>query len=119
MGSRICANPGCPKIHDSTTGARCPACAKTADKAHWARTKGYNTKAHRIGFRLPVLQKHPVCVLCHLAVSTVADHWPKSREDLIQLGMNPDDPRHGRGLCESCHNAETARNQPGGWNTGN
>lgn len=117
MGSRICANPGCPTIHDGTTGARCPGCSKTADKAHWARTKGYNTKAHRVTFRLTVLQADPICCLCRVAVSTVADHHPKSREDLIQLGMNPNDPRHGRGLCETCHNTETARNQPGGWNT--
>ena len=118
MPSRICANPGCPKIHDGTTGARCPDCAKTADRAHWARTRAYSSKAHR-EFRAAVLHKDPICVLCRLAISTVADHYPKGREDLIQLGMNPDDPRHGRGLCAPCHNTETARNQPGGWNAGN
>lgn len=118
MPSRICANPGCPTIHDGTTGARCPGCAKTADRAHWARTRAYSSKAHR-EFRAAVLHKDPICVLCHLAISTVADHYPKGREDLIQLGMNPDDPRHGRGLCKRCHDTETARNQPGGWNATN
>jgi 5-methylcytosine-specific restriction enzyme A len=119
VASRICSVAGCPRIHDGTTGSRCPDHAKQADRVHWARTRGYNTKAHRVTFRLAVLQKDPICVLCHLAVSTVADHYPKSREDLIQLAMNPDDPRHGRGLCEPCHNTETAANQPGGWNAHN
>lgn len=117
MPSRICSKPGCPTIHDSATGSRCPEHAKAADRAHWDRTRGYNTRAHRIGFRLAVLQKDPICVLCNNAVATVADHYPKSRQDLIDLAMNPDDPKHGRGLCEPCHNGETARNQPGGWNT--
>lgn len=117
MPSRICSKPGCPAIHDGTTGSRCPEHAKAADRAHWDRTKGYNTKAHRQTFRPAVLAKDPICVLCHNAVATVADHYPKSRADLIALNMNPDDPAHGRGLCEGCHNAETARNQPGGWNT--
>lgn len=117
MPSRICSKPGCPTIHDCDTGSRCPKHTREAMQAHWDRTKGYNTKAHRIQFRLAVLAKDPICVLCDNAVSTVADHYPKSREDLIALAMNPDDPKHGRGLCEGCHNTETARNQPGGWNT--
>lgn len=115
MPARICANPGCPAIHDGTTGARCPACAKTADRAHWARTRAYSSKGHR-EFRNAVLHRDPCCVLCG-NIATVADHYPKSRQDLEQLGMNPDDPAHGRGLCKPCHDGETARNQPGGWNT--
>jgi len=57
-----------------------------------------------------------VCVLCNEALSTVADHWPLSRRELSARGMDPDDPQYGRGLCDHCHNQETAANQPGGWN---
>jgi 5-methylcytosine-specific restriction protein A len=45
-----------------------------------------------------------------------ADHWPLSRRELTEQGLDPDDPRHGRGLCARCHSSETARHQPGGWN---
>ena len=115
MPARICSKPGCPAIHDGATGSRCPDHTKAANKEHWARTRAYSSKGHR-EFRAQVLARDQVCVLCRLRVATVADHYPKSRQDLEQLGMNPDDPAHGRGLCEPCHNTETAHNQPGGWN---
>jgi 5-methylcytosine-specific restriction protein A len=63
-----------------------------------------------------VLDRDPICVLCELAVSTVADHYPHSRRELIALHLDPDDPQYGRGLCKRCHDTETATNQPGGWN---
>jgi 5-methylcytosine-specific restriction protein A len=50
-----------------------------------------------------------------VAISTVADHWPLSRRELEDQGLDPNDPQHGRGLCKHCHDMETARNQPGGW----
>ncbi|AHH98316.1 hypothetical protein KALB_4954 [Kutzneria albida DSM 43870] len=43
----------------------------------------------------------------------VADHYPKSRRELVAAGADPNDPQHGRGLCVACHNAQTARLQPG------
>jgi 5-methylcytosine-specific restriction protein A len=49
-------------------------------------------------------------------LATVADHWPLSRRELAERGMDPDDPAHGRGLCHGCHSKETAINQPGGFN---
>jgi 5-methylcytosine-specific restriction protein A len=63
-----------------------------------------------------VLNRDPICVLCELRQSTVADHYPLSRKELLEQGMNPNDPNRGRGLCVTCHNRETAVNQPGGWN---
>lgn len=62
-----------------------------------------------------MLDKDPICVACHLAVATVADHYPLSRRELVIRGMDPNDARHGRGLCKPCHDASTAREQPGGW----
>ncbi|MER7155437.1 holin, partial [Streptomyces lydicus] len=48
--------------------------------------------------------------------SAHADHYPLSRRELVARGDDPDDPRHGRGLCGPCHSSETAQHQPGGWN---
>jgi hypothetical protein len=72
-----------------------------------------------------VLAKHPRCVcagecgkhdtLC-AAVATVADHHPLERDELVAAGLNPNDPRHGRGLCAPCHGGKTARTRPAGWN---
>jgi 5-methylcytosine-specific restriction protein A len=80
-------------------------------------TKPYKTKAH-LAFRAAVLDNDPICVLCRQAAATVADHYPRSRRVLVLEGLDPNDPKHGRGLCSGCHNAETARLQPGGWAAG-
>lgn len=50
------------------------------------------------------------------ARSTVADHWPVERVDLVAQGADPNDPQHGRGVCKPCHDAKTARTKPSGWN---
>ncbi|WP_228637251.1 hypothetical protein [Microtetraspora sp. AC03309] len=46
----------------------------------------------------------------------MADHWPLDRRELVRRSLDPDDPKHGRGLCKSCHDGSTAQRQPGGWN---
>jgi 5-methylcytosine-specific restriction protein A len=64
-----------------------------------------------------VLTRDPICVVCKRAFSTLADHWPDSRKDLIAKGVtDPDAPYRLRGLCAPCHSKETAIAQPGGWN---
>jgi len=93
--------------------------------------RGYSTPGHR-KFRKAVLRRDPFCKCegedCHpedpetgacLRVSTVADHWPKSRKQLLAERLDPNDPICGRGLCASCHSRETARNrdQRGGFVT--
>ncbi len=110
--SRVCSRPGCPKL---TTTGRCTDCKRQADRQRGTATqRGYNSRGHQV-FRLAVLDRDPICILCNLAAATVADHWPLSRRDLIELDRNPNDPMVGRGLCKSCHDRETARHQPGGW----
>lgn len=49
--------------------------------------------------------RDPICVRegCD-EPSVVADHYPRTRRELVRLGLDPDDPRYGRGLCVSCHN---------------
>lgn len=111
---KACPVPGCAT---PTAGGRCPEHHKAADLGRGtAAERGYTSAGHR-RFRRHVLRRDPLCVLCG-RVATIADHWPTSRRDLLALGLDPDDPQRGRGLCKPCHDRETARHQPGGWAAG-
>jgi len=112
---RVCSVSGCPTIHDGP-GSRCTVHEKAADRARGtASQRGYTSRGHQ-SFRSAVLTRDPVCVLCHTRLSTVADHYPLSRRELLELGLDPNDPTRGRGLCAPCHSRETAAHQPGGFN---
>lgn len=103
----------CPQLVES---GRCTGCQRTADrKRGTARQRGYGHR-HETRFRRKVLRRNPVCVLCHAAPATVADHYPRGRDELVLLGLDPDDPQYGRGLCQTCDSAQTAQRQPGGFN---
>lgn len=108
--ARPCTFPGCPELADPGDGR----CESHQAARPSAAQRGYGHH-HRARFRKAVLARDPICVLCKAALATEADHWPLSRRQLEQQGLDPDDPDHGRGLCELCHKHETARNQPGGW----
>lgn len=110
---KVCNVAGCPTIHDGPTG-RCPTHEKQADQKHWAKTRAYSSKGHR-QFRSAVLKRDPICVICHVRFSQVADHYPMERTELIEAGLNPNDPTRGRGLCKPCHDSWTARSHPAGW----
>ena len=112
---KVCNVHGCPELHDGP-GGRCPTHRAQADRARGtSHTRGYNTPGHR-AFRAAVLKRDPICVTpgC-LAWSTVADHHPRDRRTLVALGLNPNDPDFGRGLCATHHNQWTAQSNPGGW----
>jgi 5-methylcytosine-specific restriction protein A len=110
---RVCPVPGCPNL---TPGGRCTEHQRQADRARGtASQRGYTSAGHR-AFREQVLARDPVCKVCRQQPSTVADHYPTSRRDLLEQGLDPNDPVHGRGLCLPCHSRETAEHQPGGWN---
>lgn len=111
---RVCSTPGCPTIYDGTA-SRCPEHETAAKRTHWGKTRAYSSAGHRT-FREAVLRREPVCVLCGLRESSVADHYPKGRQQLIELGLNPNDPQYGRGLCKPCHDSSTAQEFPSGWN---
>jgi len=116
---RVCSVAGCPAIYEASEGSRCLAHRRAADRARGTATqRGYASKGHR-RFRDAVLARDPICVLCGNKEATVADHHPHSRKELIELGLNPNDPQYGRGLDKRCHDQETAKHQPGGWNDRN
>lgn len=118
---RVCSRSGCPEL---TTGGRCATCQTAADQQRGtAAQRGYGA-AHRRRFRAGVLRRDPLCVCddqAHghepqcLIPSTVADHHPRDRRELVRLGLDPDDSQYGRGLCKGCHDRHTATEQPGGW----
>lgn len=111
---RVCSTPGCPEF--TNQGGRCDDHRREAEQRRGsARQRGYG-KGHETRFRPGVLARDPVCVLCDNAPSVHADHWPLDRRELTARGLDPDDPKHGRGLCGPCHSSETAQHQPGGWN---
>lgn len=112
--ARVCSTPGCPTL---TATGRCEAHKKAAEQLRGtAAERGYSGKAWRFA-RRTVLRRDPVCTVCGVAFSTVADHYPISRRDLVAMGVaNPDTPDRLRGVCGPCHSSETAREQPGGWN---
>ncbi|MGK4583471.1 holin [Kitasatospora sp. HPMI-4] len=109
----ICTVAGCPEY---TTGGRCDEHRRAADRARGTTSQRGYGRGHRTRFRPAVLARDPVCVLCKQQPSQHADHWPLSRRELVDAGMDPDDPQHGRGLCQRCHARSTAAEQPGGWN---
>lgn len=121
MAWRVCS-AGCGELHQGS--GRCPECRRAADLARRPHGNPYRTPGHQ-AFREAVLARDPVCVcmgdcgthdgLCARR-STVADHWPDERVDLIDAGHDPDDPDRGRGVCKPCHDRKTARTKPGGWN---
>lgn len=115
-----CPDPGCP--HLRPRGGDCPlGHAKQRRRAQQRRTdaqrptaaqRGYGA-LHRLRFRGPVLARDPICVLCRRVPSVHADHHPLTRMDLVARGLDPNDPKYGRGLCASCHARETATHDGG------
>lgn len=111
MALRVCNVTGCPELIPQGQGR----CAN--HQRGTSSERGYGGKGHK-RFRYQVLARDPICVRCRVARSTDADHYPRERTELIRLGLNPDDPAYGRGLCHRCHSIETAESRPGGWNLG-
>jgi 5-methylcytosine-specific restriction protein A len=108
-----CSCPGCPELVES---GRCASCQRAAEaKRGNFRQRGYG-RGHDKRFRPAVLARDVVCVVCRSALATVADHWPLSRRELVERGLDADDPARGRGVCKRCHDQSTAVEQPGGWN---
>lgn len=111
-----CSEPYCAEIAE-VGRSRCRVHERDRDRARGtAASRGYSSAGHK-RFRRAVLRRDPVCVLCEQRVSQHADHYPQSRKALVELGLDPNDPDYGRGLCHACHSKETMRLQPGGFTT--
>lgn len=118
----VCSTPGCPEY---TQHGRCDEHRRQAERARGtARQRGYD-RTHETRFRPAVLARDPQCVCRDTShghpdpcgqPSQHADHWPLDRRELVARGLDPNDPKHGRGLCAPCHSSETAHHQPGGFN---
>lgn len=111
---KVCNAKGCPILVDQ--GVRlCLSCSLHAEQRRGTSTaRGYDRR-HRRRFREGVLARDPICVMCLRRPSTEADHYPRSKRELIADGLDSNDPRYGRGLCKPCHSRETATHQPGGF----
>ena len=109
---KVCNVNGCPTIFKGT-GGRCPEHALAARRSREGN-KVYGSKGHR-AFRNSVLTRDTVCVECNKALATVADHYPRQRTQLVDEGLNPNDPQYGRGLCARCHNTWTAATTASGF----
>jgi 5-methylcytosine-specific restriction protein A len=112
--NKTCSVPDCPEV---VAVGRCATHQRAADLARGsAAERGYSSRAYRVGKRV-VLRRDPICTACGAAPSSVPDHHPVSRRDLVAAGVrNPDHPSRMRGVCARCHGRQTAVNQPGGWN---
>lgn len=112
MAARVCSTPGCPVLLPTIDGTpqsgRCPQCRAEADRGRRPHGSVYGTAGHQ-RFRDQVLGRDPVCVTCLSARSTVADHAPMERQELIDAGLDPNDPEFGQGLCKKCHDSKTAK----------
>lgn len=93
----------------------CPTCRRTADAKRRPNGNPYSTRGHR-DFREAVLARDPICQACMATRSTIADHHPIERVDLVAMGLDPNDAARGQGLCKRCHDRKTAATRTAGWN---
>lgn len=123
-GYRVCTVPGCPAYTQG--GGRCDDHKREAEQRRGtARQRGYGGRDWQAA-RKAVLDRDPRCVCADDGhghdgrpcgqPSTVADHYPDERRDLVAAGVpDPDAPHRMRGVCSSCHNRKTAATVPGGF----
>lgn len=110
-----CGTPGCGGVVGDGGRARCPTC-----RARMPRTPptaaGYDHRWTTRARQYLCDDAHAYCALCG-RIAQVPDHYPRSRKQLVRAGVDdPDADQYLRPLCRRCHNRESGRNQPGGWN---
>lgn len=122
---KTCSTVGCPELTPAGTG-RCVECKRKASRARGGyETRGGGNQTSWRKARAACLRRDPLCVCTDgacphgpqcLDQSTVADHHPDTKADLVAQGVRDVDALHRlRGLCGSCHSRHTARTTPGGW----
>lgn len=118
---KVCSTAGCPNLVQS--GSKCRDCKRQAERERRPHGNPYATSGHR-RCRRQVLARDPRCVctgdcgrhegMCG-APSTIDDHWPYERKQLIEMDLDPNDPKWSRGICKPCHDAKTARTNVAGF----
>ena len=100
-----CAHPGCSALA-LDTGNRCAAHRRVT----YAQDRQVRGSSHERGYdarhrkwRLAVLARDPVCVMCNAELSTDADHIVALSKGGTWALTN------GAGLCHGCHSRKTAR----------
>lgn len=102
-----CDAPGC----DAETLTRY--CATHGVGYGGAGRAAHYQRRWRQGPRAIVLARDPVCTECWAELSSVADHHPTERRDLVLMGVpDPDDPGYLRGVCRGCHNRKSGQSRP-------
>lgn len=122
-----CTAPGCPELTD---GGPCEwharARRRQSDRQRGTTTERGYAGRRWVAARTATLLRDLICTCtanhpnhgpyCP-SPSTIADHYPKTRRQLLAEGVaDPDHPRYLRGLCKPCHDRHTAATSPGGWN---
>lgn len=119
----MCSQVGCPAL---TPSGRCDAHKREAEQRRGsAYQRGYGGKAWQTS-RDAVLARDPACVCKDTGhdhdgrpcgqPSSVSDHYPHERKDLVAAGVpDPDAPHRMRGTCKTCHDRKTGVTRPGGW----
>lgn len=114
MPLKPCTVAGCPNL---STGGKCEKhlsqFRKIRDSERGSsKIRGYTGVEYKAN-RITVLRRDPICVMCGRNKSKVADHHPKTRRELLAMGVkNPDHHSYMRGLCVSCHSSWTATTTP-------
>jgi 5-methylcytosine-specific restriction protein A len=100
---RACSWPGCPeKLPRDLKSSRCERHREPRwDDRPNAGARGYGQAWRKI--RARILQRDPICVLCHDAPSTQCDHVQ------AKSAGGTDDPSNLRGVCRGCHDSRTGR----------
>lgn len=115
---KFCRKPGCNEL--ISEGSYCQAhgnLKKRYEKERLSAAKrGYDHKWR--GARIRFLRKHPLCKHCFekqnkLITATVVDHIVPHRGDMVLFW----DEKNWQPLCETCHNAKTAK-EDGGYGNG-
>ena len=100
--AQTCKEPTCPNtrpcpVHDVQR--------QRVDTRPSAAARGYGSAWRKK--RDAFLAKNPTCVDCG-APSTVPDHYPVTRAELVKQGVaDPDDERYLVARCASCHSRKT------------
>jgi 5-methylcytosine-specific restriction protein A len=104
-----CTTPGCPNL---VGRGRCPDCRTDRQRQQDAQRPSASARGYGSGWRRvrgAFLKAHPTCQTpgCSSA-STEADHYPKTRAELVAAGeLHPDAWRFLVARCKPCHSART------------